>query len=185
MKYYELHTTEELEKMRTNEKYIEDTKVKVFELVCKGKTHREIEELTGVPERTIRFWKTQHWFKEMWKQYSEQRQKDVFARMAEEADDIFQGYMNVMRGGCDINGDRINNFDARMASAIVNGMKLYMEAGPDPLIKKNPNFAVMNNTQINNVSVDPKQLNELSAEELLEAARTGVLPEKTVKMINE
>lgn len=123
----------------------------------------------GVP--TINKWVHSDWWKSMYREHLLDRQRIFQAKLTQMNEKILDGYVDVM-----------DSRDARTAMARIQGAKAYMEMGDDPLIKKQPNTVVNNNTLIQAGSLDTAKINELSEDELLEAARTGIIPDKIKKV---
>ena len=149
---------------------VSDEEMQAFLLFLQGYSLKEIGLRLKRGSNTVSQWKRSEWWNQMYADHLHERQKKFESQLSAHNDRILSGYMDVMESR-----------DDRTAMARIQGTKLYMEMGDDPLIKKQPK-TVVNNTLIQTGRLDPEKINEMDEDELLEAARTGIIPDK-VKLI--
>ena len=126
--------------------------LKAFQYYTDGMGVNEIAALIGVTTNTVYQWKQKLWWRQLHSRLVEEHQQDFMARLMSRSDQVLQNYLSVL------NGDNPND---RTANARIAAVKLFMEAGENPLIKKNHTTNQFN-TQINQVSLDPEKLHDLS-----------------------
>lgn len=147
---------------------LDEIKWDVFNGFCQGKSGQELAEMAGVTEKTISKWKHSDWWRALYEQFVTQKQREIYLTMSAQADQMLEGFMKVMKG---------DDKNDKTAMARVNGFKIYLESGKEPILQKNPQLTINNNTQVNNLSLDKEKLKSLNKSELLEIARTGNVPE--------
>ena len=151
-----------------------DRQFEGFLMYCEGKSEAEIGAMAGVTDRQIRNWKNSEWFKELHDKFLASRQNDVIARVGARADEVADGFMEVVTG--------VDKND-RTAGARVKGFEVFLSAGKNPVINKNPQVQINNNTQTNTVNVSIDDMNKMSEQELIDLHLTGEVPEH-LKVIN-
>ena len=143
--------------------------LRVFEMFCDGKEVTEIAEAVGLSERTIKYWKKKPWWTEMRRQFIDDRTQGLYQRIAARAEEIEAGYFRVING---------TDKQDKTANAVIQGVKVFAEMGPDPLINRKPNVLITHNTQNNILNADPDKFRAMSQSELFEFARTGKRPQE-------
>ena len=148
-----------------------------FYLFCEGRKNKEIEAQLGMPDGAVSRFKASPWWRELHERYITEKQKDFHHKMSLRNEEIEEAYFEVLSGA-----DKSD----RTAQARMQGVRMYMEAGSDPLINKKPSSLTISNSQIGsgNVKIDADTIKDLTQDEILEMARTGNVPEKVIKEVN-
>jgi len=102
----------------------------------------------------------------------ETHQQKFHDQMAARAGEICGAYFAVMRG---------DEKFGKTANAVIQGAKLFMQSGHDPIIKAKPVIAIQNNTQVINAPVVDSIAKNWTQDQLNEYARTGKKPEPREK----
>ena len=175
-KYNELRTSfiEDVVVMLEDEKLPKGWKALAFFRlhIMENKTLRESSEELGISIKSLSVWKKQEWFKVIRGEWQKMVYGQLHDGMLQKVPDALDGYVDVMR-----------NRDVKTANARVSGMKLMMEMGKDPLIQKGGNINIQQNTVNQSIEIDMDKFKELSQEEMIEVARTGVVPD-SIKKVN-
>lgn len=131
--------------------------------------YQRAAEAASVHRETIYEWRKQKWWKKLVDEFITSKQEELQVRIAQKDDDLLNAYEEVITGAD--KGDRT-------ASARVNAMRMRMEMGENPLIKKNNGVYPPFQVQINNVALDFDKIQQLSADKISEIARTGQVPKE-------
>lgn len=165
--------SEPLEPEKVAGKELTPIQFTAFGFWCKHTTMTEtVKELAEagypVPLGTIRTWRRQPWWDELWCRHMAKSQVDLAAGIMEADEIATKAYKEIMEG-------KYSN--PKMANAAIQGIKMRMEMGPDPLINRKANVQITNKTQINNLVLDPEKFRSLSPAGMLEYAKTGKKPQ--------
>lgn len=148
-----------------------------FKNYVTSKTNTEAFTKTGVSHETLRQWRMSSWWKDLYELFIRESQEDFMTEIWSRKDEVVKGFFSVV--------DPNNNND-RTASAKVNAAKLLMTAGKDPLIVSNGSaqINIQNNVSVETTgSIDRAKLDTLTADELLDIAKTGKVP-NNIKVVN-
>jgi len=162
--------------LRANGKPLEQKHYDAFESWCAHNFNAKATAQTiCMNANTLCGWVSSDWWKKLVEKYVASASRKFYMQMSARSDEIINSYFDI------VNGKDKND---KTANARIQGIKAYMEAGKHPIINRRNDVNINNNTQINTVSIDMQQAHEMSATELLEAARTGQVPHR-LKVINE
>jgi predicted ATP-dependent endonuclease of OLD family len=145
---------------------------RAFLHIAAGNSIPSTAKALNIPPSRIHNWKRKEWWIETRRKYLEAQQEDFENGLNNIQDEILAGYRDVMQ-----------NRDVRTAMARVSGAKLFMEHGNNPMIKKTPSTLIQNNVNMNPARIDPEKVKELSQADLIEIARTNIIPE-SIKVVS-
>jgi len=147
-----------------------------FGLYCMGTKNKGIASALNIEPNTLAGWKRTSWWAALEDEYIVRKQKEFHVNLSKRTEDIEDAYFDIVTG--------VDKTD-RTASARVNAIKMFAEMGKNPLIDKSTRTDINSiNITADNVTVESADLSKLSAAEMLEMARTGVVPDKVVKEVN-
>ena len=148
-----------------------------FYLHSTGKPNKEIEEVLGYCKGALSNLKKTAWWKELQENFITEKQKDFHHKLALRNEEIEGAYFDIVNG---------KDTQDRTAQARMQGVRMYMEAGSDPLINRKASSVNITNSQIGsgNVKIDKDMISSMTQDEILEMALTGDVPEKVIKEVN-
>jgi len=151
----------------------------VFDAFCETGNYSEAARRGGISRECLSDWRKKAWWKKKIDEFLVSKQQEFHTKLAARQKEISDGYFEVMTGA---------DKDDKTAGARIQGTKLFMEMGDNPLIKKNSNqFGNVYNSHVNNLSVDysaVKSLANADPQLVLEMARTGVVPDEFKTVTN-
>lgn len=153
-------------------KDVDRRKLKAFCLRLEGKKVKEICEELGIHPNTLGRWSREYWWGKVQDLYEMNLAKQFSMKLTSLQGKAVEALARVL-----------DQTDPKSAGAQVQAIKLLMEKGNDPLIKKNPQVQITNNTLVTG-GLDMDKLKGLSQEEQMEIAATGKIPD-SVKLIEE
>jgi len=129
----------------------------------------------GVPEEEVYSWANKDWWYKLKTFFFQLKRDSFYAKVLDSEQDVFKAYKRVLKG---------QEKDAKMLTAIVNAVKIFMEAGDDPIIsKKKGNVGdITINSQHNYGDIDQNKLKNLTQEQMLEIATGGAIPDSVLKL---
>lgn len=126
-------------------------------------------KLVGIPYGTAKSWVYKPWWKALHEEYVTHAAQTFTAKMASLQEKTLEAWEDIVMG--------VDTTD-KTASARVNAIKLYMEAGKNPIIDKKTSINIDSRTQTQNVVLDINKIKGLSKAQLLHAAKTGEVPDE-------
>ena len=144
-----------------------DQQREAFILFCKGENMSQISRKLQTTPSTVRTWTQAEWWVTLFKNYLEEKQASFHAELSSLTKEMTKAYRQIL-----------TSKDTKTFNAKAQAIKMYMESGEKPIIDKNPRKFVTNNTLIQAGKIDHDQVSKLTQEELIEMARTGIIPDK-------